>query len=495
MSAIGARLRNSSDPWSDLCELKQLTPAGCDWVKRAIDPFHDYELPNFRGFPDGAAEAAVPYTIKQQMVVSNPTGNSGAWDCHVSMNPVDAVLTGFSGIQAADAFYFPHAKGITGPGTIREVVNSGSDRFKVSGVSAQAVPSGEDTWSYIARWRTQDPDSDKYSCQNLDVSNYVDDLRRSAVSYRVVAAGFEVVNSTAPLHQQGDVTVYHVPAYPDEQNVRTTEVTSANYDGSTIGTQIDYYTRTGKIDVLRSPPRNVADAKQTIGARTWAAKDGCYVPARLHSDNRFGTLGKHDYVFTNSYESRSGESSTAYAQDICNYHCGVSIGRYENSEAAVGNSLWAQTLLGNSTESDQDGAEVHMTSMDISGAFFTGLSAETTLTVSYVVHLELIPGANNRASFALAVPTAPRDPVAIDLYLELCRLLPPGVPVSYNDAGKWFKMVTNATKTALDRVMPYLPMIEAALIAGGRPAAAGLVAAAANAAKSRKKAIPNHGKP
>lgn len=75
-----------------------------------------------------------------------------------------------------------------------------------------------------------------------------------------------------------------------------------------------------------------------------------------------------------------------------------------------------------------------------SGAYFTGLSPETTLQLNFKLIVEVAPGPNDQLA-TLATSSPEFDPPALELYSRVCSRLPPGVPQDENPAGEFFKSV------------------------------------------------------
>jgi hypothetical protein len=92
--------------------------------------------------------------------------------------------------------------------------------------------------------------------------------------------------------------------------------------------------------------------------------------------------------------------------------------------------------------------------MSTAGAYFTGLSPQTTLFVTWRVGLERLPAANKPTFLALAQPSATYDPNALLLYNLIANHLPPGCPQGWNDLGKWFNTIANVAKQVIPSAFP-----------------------------------------
>ncbi len=91
-----------------------------------------------------------------------------------------------------------------------------------------------------------------------------------------------------------------------------------------------------------------------------------------------------------------------------------------------------------------------------SGAIFTGLSFNTTLTLNLNVYYESFPSMSDPNILALAKPSAIYDPCALELYSRVLQELPVGVPVRENGLGDWF---LNAASTAAKYLGPVISMM------------------------------------
>jgi hypothetical protein len=82
---------------------------------------------------------------------------------------------------------------------------------------------------------------------------------------------------------------------------------------------------------------------------------------------------------------------------------------------------------------------------DNSGAFFTGLSNQTTLTITVRYLYERFPSMSSSTLdttlLTLSSPSAPWDSSALELYSRVLVELPPAVPVCENDDGSWFSRI------------------------------------------------------
>jgi hypothetical protein len=119
---------------------------------------------------------------------------------------------------------------------------------------------------------------------------------------------------------------------------------------------------------------------------------------------------------------------------------------------------------------------------DTTGVFLTGLSKETTLTVKLKVYVERAPTWAEPALSVLASPSAGYDVRALELYAQVVNLLPPGVKVSDNAFGDWWRAIVSIVKNVAPAVgLALSPVVPGAGIIGmGVGRLAGVVEDASN---------------
>jgi hypothetical protein len=436
----------SKDPTVALCDHKLLTKSGCEWVKLALDPFHDYELPCVEGYPDLSTGTSLVIKAQQSMTISAPTGVTGAWDAHVTAGPLDYGLDcpdGASTLTGSNAAWGGtwEATGCS-PGVF---TSSLLGDWRNDGCRIECGPVGTDTWSAA-------PISATHTVSNIVLDQYLEtNSDGEQVAYRVISSGFEVVNTSAPLEVGGAVSVYEF------ENSHTTSATFFEPPPPNLPEDV----RAGVANVYRSPPQNLAAAKAFPTARTWAAKDGSYNVVKFSGPNTYSNVGKNDYVFA----SGTGEPRTSQASYVGGF--GVAAGDLSAGRGSV----------------------AHHTACTTTGAYYTGMPQGSTLQVTWRVALERIPSTADRTMQSLASPSAPYDAAALELYAQIARLLPPGVPQNYNDAGRWARMIYDKIREVAPAVFPVL---QAIALATGNPAfAAGIASVTPHfvqANEARKKA-------
>lgn len=477
--AASARARN---PLVALEDSKQITQEGKDWLTAAVDPFHDFEISQLRGFPDMATEPTVVIRIQQALDVSAPsdcvTGGMN-WDCHIALSPIDWIgvnqpLPGRSGpgsqggppgYVAAAQSYPRGAPGISGAGYLQAIPSGSPYSYlptaRVDGLMVNSVVSNSALGSNMTFTPLHYPagDTGLYKGEGLYLDEFMDFQEADLPVYRILYSGFEVVNTTSSLFAQGAVTIYEY-GHSYEQ--------SGSLGYSNVTQQTQYF---------RSPPNELSTAKAMPGAQTWEAKKGCYNVAKFQTDNPFTAAGNTFYVIQQNKEQ--ADSGSGYASTIAT-----------PTTHTMGSFISPGIGVADYALQPIDAASFtcnHFSRMTTTGAYFTGLSPQSTLTVTWRVAIERLPSANKPFMLSLAAPSASYDPDALALYSLICTRLPPGVPQNYNDAGKWFSMITDVAKEVLPHAFPLVGAAQMMLNHLGRPALAAGIGAAANAAANNSK--------
>lgn len=384
-----------------------LTADGRNWLLAAIDPFHDTPL-RLSGYPDAIVSRSVTQLVSQQVTINAPPGITSAnWDVNMWIGP-SLIQTDLWRYQSGDN------------GASLDTHNSQS-----LGGSAGA---GILQWCAVPSGTTTDLTDPSFVGDSSHVIGSLG-LDRTYVDgpYRVVALGFEVYNETAELYKQGSVCVYRNPTL----QAPTTVLHGFNYtDGK-------YATGDMAAVFLPLQPGNVATAKLMPGSRTWEAKEGCYVVAALgDSDNPVVNTVRRLFIQTHDINDwyHSGFTTTCLTNGFT--QGGVAPGI---PEGAAIPSMYAPHSFGSS------------------GAYFTGLSPQTTLTIIVNAYIERFPTFDQKDLISLAQPTAKYDPIAAELYSRMLGDMPVGVMVKENGLGEWFAEAVSTIAPILSAGLSLLP--------------------------------------
>jgi len=473
----------SKDPLHGLCETRQITKEACDWVKSALDPFHDLQLDSLRGYPDVSTEPTVVVKVRQAIEISAPLGlaTDANWDCHIALSPIDwakppnSVRGDITGGAVADGYNITgefqpmgtkFVSGVTNArpaGCINFVGSAGSQpapnnypvTSRLDGLLINSVPAGGGTGSDLTFTPGHMPATavGGYATNQINLDDYLDFEPTDLGAYRLIYSGFEVVNTTADIFKQGAVTVYEYGHSQDTSQVYTPrrDIATNDYAVATVGS-----------NTYRSPPNTIAEAKIMPGAHTWGARDGCYCTAKFQSSNEFQAPTQRNYVIAQNNASNTDLSG--YGQSLGGAHVNGSF----ISPGLVGQTAgFSAAPIENDRSPYNVAPAVHFSRMSTSGAYFTGLSPKTTLFVTWRVGIERLPAANKPTFLALSQPSATYDPNALVLYNIVANNLPPGCPQGWNDLGKWYTMIANVAKRVIPAAYPLVNAAEMMIKAFG----------------------------
>jgi len=247
--------------------------------------------------------------------------------------------------------------------------------------------------------------------------SYVTDVFADDTSSRIIGIGLEVHNTTAELNKQGSVITYRAfdePAqYPvtvySSGNVVTNNQTPMGYE-------------------LVEPPYTAGEAIDLPGSLQWDAAKGCYIVPRFMN----ATNEPCDLRLMAPISKETPYAKTYFPTILQSGGLGpiISIngGQYDSNNAHIPFSL--------------------------SGAYFTGLSPETTLVANLTYYVEQLPSVESSLR-RLATPSCPEDFAALELYTKISRHMPTGVEVNDNFLGAFVAGIARVASM----VAPYVPRI------------------------------------
>jgi hypothetical protein len=359
----------------DLVELERstmLTKQGKNWLIQALDPFHDTDVPP-TGFPDANIGGSIVQEVKSSIQISAPSSvTSGTWDLH-AFNLSNLLLGTIyqGGFQAK--FDAAASSPVTAGGVVILTGPTGSALNLSNTTSTTGVASLPLPFEYLTG------------------------------SSRVVAMGFEGVNTTSDLYRQGLVTVYRQPQ-PAVQVVNYPE------EFEPPATPANMY-------LCTDAPSSIDQAMLLEGSRQWKAADGSYSVVTFSSvDCPARQLSNASGVYLAETISDSSIALCAYSRASA----------YSNSSAYLDNH-----------------------NFNMSGAYYTGLSLQTTITINVVYYIERFPSCFNPTLAVLTSPSIPYDSMALELYARAMTGMPPGVPQYENGLGEWFRDVIDGIRPAL----------------------------------------------
>jgi hypothetical protein len=375
-----------------LVDRKVLTRDGSDWLRTALDPFHDY-AENFEGFPDMVSTRSRVQLVSATRSITTPTSGE-PYNARVMVLPC-----------YSNALW-----------SFRDINYSINEYLDVD-VSASVGTGGP---VVCEAWLSgTDPNLTSASAGNLtrnSIGNAIDDSPS-----RLIAIGFEIHNTTAPVYMAGTATCGRSQNRADYSNVVIEDTSAAGFNRNT---QV--------VRHVELPPSDAATAMLTPGATQWHASEGAYAVAQLNQPDIPIQDGQQLSLW--SFGTNSLFGSAIYS-----------------TSAAVSASTGVVVPF-----------KTMSSSFDMPYVLLTGLSAESTFQVTTRCYYEMFPRGDDNL-ITLATPSPCYDPVALHLYGSIARHLPNAVEVKMNPGGEYFRMVMAAIAKVLKAGGPGLGVIHPAL--------------------------------
>lgn len=214
------------------------------------------------------------------------------------------------------------------------------------------------------------------------------DPRYSSGRHRLFGMGYEAVNTTAEIYQQGSVTTYKRPA----------RAVDAVFSEGSPATDYKHYR------FISTGVATSSEAAVFPNSKTWAAKEGVYAICTLNDVN---------CPVTEAIPGSGVFATTDNKFDSSDNQWGV--GTFPSDETLICSYPF-----------------------DITGAVFSGLSEQSAITVTVRYLIERFPEKDSPDLIVLGRPSPSYDPLALELYARCLEHLPSAVMVKENPFGEWF---------------------------------------------------------
>lgn len=450
-----------------------ITHPGKQWLIGALDQFHHTELPR-APMPTGYDGKTVVRSIKLQLPIQSPYGTGVNYDVHVAWLPValepkdsdddtealwPAVGLDFDSNTQGVA---QENSNIAGAGLVIENASSQGTMGR-GGLVLYYRPSGQGTAAYRAG---------SFSGNNYDATNndiHIDEaflgpyLGTNSTMTRIVGGAFKVVNTTSALNKQGSVTCYRQGAQPLVDPYETL-CSMSGVDG---GLAFNWPRR--GVTRLPCPPQTLAEATQ-LTSTTHEAAEGALIPIILDtSQTQFEKMRPVGVAMLGDYAAQADIGLDAWT-GYCSR--AESVDSYANPLPLVadGHDACSQLLHTNQC-----------------GAVFTGLSAETTMTVELRLSIEEAPKPWNR-DVTLSYQAPPIDINALRAYDIFTSHMKAGYYADENSIGSFFRSVANDVVSVVHTLAAPAAAIATAL--GEPEIGAGIIAGSRVLKKIKPKAKP-----
>lgn len=244
--------------------------------------------------------------------------------------------------------------------------------------------------------------------------------------YKIGAMGLEVVNTTSDLHRQGLVTC-----------ARMNQTSLQPFDGQIIAPAVAYYGWASCIPI-RTCPKNLEEMTLLTGNTAWKAAEGAYSVVAMKNHLTTAPLSAPKIPLLMASDFQAGPQVIIdSAVPALTFAPIPGIGTVAN--------LAAWTSFPGEMPSDS------------SIIMFTGLSAETTLTVRARWMIERFPNDQESEIVVLATPTPAFDPIALEIYSQVMQQVPAAVMFSENPEGEWWKTILGTLADVIGTGLLALP--------------------------------------
>lgn len=346
---------------------------------------HDVPLDHLEGWPDVEATASVVRCVKASYsIVKDPSLPAGNWNCVVHTLPILNDTTVEQPIENVNNNIYRNAPGTPPTVTVGSVnmFQNQSGTFNLASLIAN--PGLNQTLTCPEEY-----------CQGLG---------------RVCGMGIEVNNTTAEIYKQGTVTVYRMP----QQHLKGVDYVDTRFDLAHLQIFEQPYTAAS----MSWCPGSLDEAMLIPGSRQWKAADGAYCVVPF--------VGIDNPILP-------PEQRAVLVRDAATLiNCGL------NRAPFLIQSLDPSTSAVNPLNTFYTLSPNKVLPMHSSGMIFTGLSEQTTLTLTVNTYIETFPTPSTPGILSLATPSAPYDIAALEMFQKMLSELPVGVEASQNAWGDWF---------------------------------------------------------
>lgn len=416
---------NRKTIFTELINKEILSPDSVSCLIETLDPFHDTTY-KYVGLPDSRNDHSVIQCVKKTFSVAKPPEITGVpWDFHICTMP-----------ERNTPDFGPNA---TCPMQVTSLNEEGlmtenpawgnvESYMPLAPIVMTYVPGGAKTFP-----KTTADVPGQIARRVINLNNYF------SGSSRIIGGGIEVHNVTPTLTKTGTCTVYRQP------QVHT--VTSGSF--------VDRATRLDNVNFLNFIPPPVQTIISKLPPAT--ADDALLLPHSKQWDAGFGSY----QVFTTDF---SAPDVTGFG--IRHFGYGDFDGGQSSLNAGDGTPSLAGMTYGLSMASQRlniiaatagrksttpVAAPLKLWPVDTTGAFYTGLGADTVLTVTCIFIIETFPSYDSQL-VTLAAPPPSYDPNFFRLYKEIALTMPPGVMVAENASGDWWEKVIDMVGDAATHI-------------------------------------------
>lgn len=418
-----------------LATLNGISNDSACWLAACLDPYHDFQM-DLEGLPDERSALSVVQMHNQSVTISAPvSAGAGNWDCHITHTGITCKIGQECFIKDINAFQYSAAANDYDHG-----INPNTDGVPFGTFNIRACASG-----VVPVIGTLEADGGAYNFGSI-------------LGYdrcRVIGIAYEVTNTTAEIYKQGSCTVAMLSDVAEDGSILTLKDTN-------VAPLADSFFQASLCPTF---PASVGDLLAMPGSQTWPAAKGIYAVPRMSK-------------LASNVTSFGGSNSTA-SRAIIVQQVG---GRY----AATTNSVLSGGVP--AVQPVVRGGAVSNFSPLVS--IFSGLSPETTLTVTMRSIVEYFPDLGS-SLLPLSSPSPAYDVRAFEIYNMISKRAQYAVEVKQNGTGEFFRKILALLSTGANMVAPFTGKFQPVV-----QGAAGLASLIANRigqpAPNPRRAIPRN---
>jgi len=392
---------------------KQLSLEQEHWLENALNPFSDYAKTAAR-LPSHDSVSTAVKNVQKIMEVNAPSINAAGattWTANVFLLPTDAT----SGLGVASRMRAATLDGVTVVGP--------SDLPFLAGTLENGLLMVVKAWdSPLAGADAANPFSPSFVPANAEFQFItLADSWIGEGAARLTSAGYEIVDNTAELYRAGNMVNWR----------KSSAAVDIPLNVETLGN----VERRDAMRVFTGFPQDLATAFRIPGSTSRRFTEGTYVVGTFNHN-------KENFELPNGL----GCAVLAASRPLNDTRPALFLGGVTGADPGLGvvPNFFTYTHL------------------DHSGSFCTGLSPETTFTITLKATVEIIPNASS-VLIDFASPSIPYNPRVDELYQKLVNELPASVPVADNNAGDFFKKIVNVATPLVSSLFPTAaPVIGAA---------------------------------
>lgn len=412
--SLEANQRKGYQVLTDLSLRDGLTIMGANWLAKILDPYHDSTLLQ-TGIPDTFDAKSVTREYRQTIDVSKSSlglTGTGQWEVQFNFFP-------FFCNTRANLVKSNRSRAAIGNGVANNLpVNDNRVQLYPFHISAKNSIAPLPLWPIglvgdgDSAWKGATDLPNGYYHGGMDIPFHAYNAQRC----RIVAAGFEVVNTTALQYMNGTCTVYRPRA---ELDVAHQQVNANHtYFGPWAPLAEEKISQRLVVNTVQLPFATPAQAMRCDNVRQWSATEGAYCT---------GVLDINEMCeFTTPMDMTP-------VMALCRFDAGT------DQPVVFSDTGRCVSFPGNGLIYTEP---LYVNALETSCALFTGLDPNTSFTVNVKWTVETVPDQWRDDNWLATTPTS-FDPVALEYYRRVVRDIPAGVMVKDNPLGEWFVQIMN----------------------------------------------------